>query len=301
MEIKLTQNAGRLDKFVADYLKDEFDFSRSYVQKLIEEGYITVNTQQVSAKYNLLSGDTVVINPKTPEAISAIPQDVKFEIIYQDSDILVVNKPNGLIVHPAAGNRDQTLVNGLLFHIKDLSSIAGKLRPGIVHRLDKMTTGLLMVAKTDQAHKKLTEMLANNQIYKEYLALVHGELASESGLIDAPIGRHKADRKKMTVTDHNSKPAKTHFEVVKKFEHYTLLKCVLETGRTHQIRVHLSFINHPVVGDPLYAFKEDQKDTFGQYLHAQRLKFKHPITGEKLEFYVEIPREFSDKIRELEK
>lgn len=301
LEIKLTNNSGRLDKFVTEYLKTEFDFSRSYVQKLIDEGYIKVNQNLVSAKYNLLADDVITITTKAPETIEAKPQDVAFEIVYQDQDLLVINKPNGLVVHPAAGNPDRTLVNGLLYKIKDLSSIGGVLRPGIVHRLDKMTTGLMLVAKNDKTHKKLTHMLANNEIYKEYLVLVHGVVEAETGLIDAPIGRHKVDRKKMTVTDHNSKHARTRFEVVERFANYTLLKCVIETGRTHQIRVHLSFIGHPVVGDHIYAFKEDLKDSFGQYLHSQKLSFVHPSTGEKIEFYVEPSKEFNDKIKELEK
>ncbi|AHI53106.1 RluA family pseudouridine synthase [Spiroplasma culicicola] len=298
--ITVEQGSIRLDKFVTDYLKEEYDFSRSYVQKLIEEGYILVNQNIVSNKYNLLANDEISIEPKTPDIIDAIAQDVAFEIVYQDKDLLVVNKPNGLVVHPAAGNPDNTLVNGLLYHIKDLSSIGGVLRPGIVHRLDKMTTGLMLVAKNDKTHKALTQMLANNEIHKEYIALVHGVIEPNKGLIDAPIGRSKGDRKKMTVTDINSKYAKTHFEVMQRFENHTLVKCIIETGRTHQIRVHMAFIKHPVVGDPLYAFREDMKLEFGQYLHAARLEFIHPISQEKKVFSCELPEEINVKIKELE-
>ncbi|QEH62087.1 23S rRNA pseudouridine1911/1915/1917 synthase [Spiroplasma chinense] len=300
IEIILQEDSGRLDKYATNYLQEEFDFSRSYIQKLIEQGFILVNDNIVSAKYNLLKNDKITIIAKEPEEIEAIAQDLDFEIVYEDSDLLLVNKPNGMVVHPAAGNPDGTLVNGLLFKIKDLSAIGGYLRPGIVHRLDKMTTGLMIVAKNDKTHKKLTEMLANNQIHKEYIALVHGVIEPEKGTIDAPIGRHRGNRKKMTVTEINAKHAKTHFEVLKRFENHTLIKCVIETGRTHQIRVHMSFIKHAVVGDPLYAFREDQKVEFGQYLHAYKLSFTHPITGEKIDYTCEIPKEFNDKIIELE-
>ncbi|AUB31860.1 RluA family pseudouridine synthase [Spiroplasma floricola] len=296
LEIKLEQDLGRLDKFLTDYLKKDYDFSRSYVQKLIESNDVLVNDQTVSVKYNLLNGDTIKINLKEPVELTAQAEDIDFEIVYEDKDLLVVNKPNGLVVHPAAGNPNGTLVNGLLFKIKDLSSIGGVLRPGIVHRLDKMTTGLMIVAKNDKSHKKLTEMLANNQIHKEYIALVHGIIEPNAGKINAPIGRHKGDRKKMTITDINSKHAITNFKVLERFENHTKISCIIETGRTHQIRVHLAYIKHPVVGDPLYAFKEDMKDEFGQYLHSYKLAFNHPITNEKIELISELPKQFNDKI-----
>ncbi|QGS52136.1 RluA family pseudouridine synthase [Spiroplasma tabanidicola] len=299
--IEITTNSDRLDKYVTDYLKQDYDFSRSYVQSLIKQGFIKVNDNLVSSNYNLLIGDIITIDPKSPEELNAIPQDVDFEIVYQDKDIIVVNKPNHLVVHPAIGNPDKTLVNGLLFKIKDLSSIGGYLRPGIVHRLDKDTTGLMIVAKNDKAHKRLTEMLANNEIYKEYLALVHGNVEPNKGKIDAPIGRDKNNRKKMTVTEINSKKAVTNFEVVKRFDKFSLLSCVIETGRTHQIRVHMAFIKHPVLGDHLYAFKEDKNIEFGQFLHSHKLSFDHPVTNERFEFSCELPKEFNDKIVEIEK
>ncbi|AGR42319.1 RluA family pseudouridine synthase [Spiroplasma diminutum] len=296
VEIKLEQDSGRLDKFLTDFLKEEYDFSRSYVQKLIESNDVLVNDQQVSVKYNLLKDDLIKMNLKEPTELEAKPEDIDFEIVYQDKDLLVVNKPNALVVHPAAGNPSGTLVNGLLFKIKDLSSIGGVLRPGIVHRLDKMTTGLMIVAKNDKAHRRLTEMLANNEIHKEYIALVHGVVEPNAGKINAPIGRHKGDRKKMTTTDINSKHAITNFTVLERYQNHTKISCVIETGRTHQIRVHMAFIKHPVVGDPIYAFREDMKEEFGQYLHAYKLAFNHPITNEKIELISELPIEFNDKI-----
>ncbi|QBQ07929.1 ribosomal large subunit pseudouridylate synthase D [Spiroplasma gladiatoris] len=295
-------NSGeRLDKYLVEFLKEEYDFSRSYVQSLIKEGYVKVNDKIVSSNYNLLDKDVINIDPKQPTQLDAKAQNIDFEIIFEDDDIIVLNKPNDLVVHPAVGNPDNTLVNGLLYKIKNLSSIGGVLRPGIVHRLDKKTTGIMIVAKTDKAHKALTHMLAENKIHKEYLAIVHGVIEPNKGTIDAPIGRDKRDRKKMCVTDINSKHAKTHFEVINRFENHTLIKCVIETGRTHQIRVHMAFIKHPVLGDHLYSFKEDKSLEFGQYLHSHKIKFNHPINNKEIELSCDLPKEFNDKIKEIEK
>ncbi|KAF5275517.1 hypothetical protein FQR65_LT16615 [Abscondita terminalis] len=228
-----------------------------------------------------VTGDVILFTFSKPTKSEAVAQKVDFEIIYEDNDLLIVNKPNNLVVHPGAGNPDKTLVNGLLYKIKDLSSIGGVLRPGIVHRLDKKTTGLLIVAKNDKSHKALTEMLSTNQIYKEYVALVHGVISTNKGIINAPIGRHSGNRKKMAVTEKNSKCAVTNFEVIDRFEKFTLVKCNIETG------------------DELYSFKEDTKIEFGQFLHAYKLKFKHPITNKEIEFKVAIPTEFNDKLKEL--
>ncbi|AGR41441.1 RluA family pseudouridine synthase [Spiroplasma taiwanense] len=299
IEIKIDYDSERLDKYLTNYLKQEYNFSRSYIQKMIDSGEILINNTFTTSKYNLLVGDIITININEPEEMSAKPENIDFEILYQDNDILVLNKPNNLVVHPAAGNPSGTLVNALLYKIKDLSSIGGVLRPGIVHRLDKMTTGIMIVAKNDNAHKKLTDMLSKNEIHKEYYAIVHGVIEPNAGLIDAPIGRHKTDRKKMTVTDINSKHAKTNFKVIQRFEKHTLISCVIETGRTHQIRVHMNYIKHPVLGDYLYSYREDQKLEFGQYLHAYKLEFNHPITNKKLELICELPKEFNDKIKEL--
>ncbi|AOG60654.1 ribosomal large subunit pseudouridylate synthase D [Spiroplasma helicoides] len=301
IQIIIEQNGERIDKFLTDYFKEEYDFSRSFIQKMISENLVLVNQNNINSNYNLLTNDIIDITLKEPEELENKPQDIDFEIVYEDSDMLVVNKPNNLVVHPAAGNPDNTLVNGLLFKVKDLSSIGGVLRPGIVHRLDKKTTGLMLVAKNDKTHKNLTNMLSENKIHKEYLALVQGIIEPNKGTIDAPIGRHRNDRKKMTVTDINSKKAVTHFEVLKRFEKNTLIRCIIDTGRTHQIRVHMNFIKHPVVGDNLYGFREDQKNEFGQYLHSHKVSFNHPITGEKMEFSCDLPKEFNDKIKELEK
>lgn len=300
IRLVLTNNEGRLDKFLTDRLKDSYNFSRSYIQKLIDEGYIKVNDNEVTPKYNLLENDEIYVELKVPTELDAKPQKIDFKIVYEDDDLIVVDKPNNLVVHPAAGNPDGTLVNGLLYKLEKLSSIGGVLRPGIVHRLDKMTTGLMIVAKNDKTHRALTEMLAKNKIHKEYLALVHGVVEPNTGLIDAPIGRQKHDRKKMTVTDLNSKNARTHFTVMKRFKKHTLLKCVIETGRTHQIRVHMNYIKHPVLGDPLYAYKEDEKMEFGQYLHSHNLSFEHPISKKNISLNSDLPKEFNDKLKELE-
>ncbi|ASP28024.1 ribosomal large subunit pseudouridylate synthase D [Spiroplasma corruscae] len=290
----------RIDKYLVQQLTDDYNFSRTYIQKIIEQKKVKVNEEVVNSKYILQPNDTIEVLIPEPEKLDTLPEDIDFDIIYEDNDILVINKPNGLVVHPAPGNLSGTLVNGLLFRIKNLSSINGVLRPGIVHRIDKNTNGLLIVAKTDNAHKVLVKMLGENKIYKEYIALVHGVVESNKGLIDAPIGRHRTDRKKMAVTEVNSKRAITKFEVLKRFTKHSLLKCVIDTGRTHQIRVHLSYINHPVLGDSLYSYKEDSKIEYGQYLHAHKLVFNHPITNKKLEFVSEIPDEFNVRINMIE-
>ncbi|AKX33919.1 ribosomal large subunit pseudouridylate synthase D [Spiroplasma litorale] len=290
----------RLDKYLTEKLQSEYNFSRTYIKKIIESNNVKVNKIIVKPKYLLQLNDFIEIDIPNPESLETLPEDIDFKVIYEDSDILIIDKPNGLVVHPAPGNLSGTLVNGLLYRIKDLSSINGFFRPGIVHRIDKFTTGLLIVAKTDLAHKNLVKMLSENKIYKEYIALVHGVIDSNSGLIDAPIGRHRTDRKKMAVTEINSKRAITKFSVIKRFQKNTLICCNIETGRTHQIRVHLSYINHPVVGDPLYAYKDDKKIDFGQYLHSHKLIFNHPITNKKIEFVSDIPEEFNVRINMIE-
>lgn len=296
----ILDKVGRLDKFLKDFMETEYSFSRSYIQKLISDNNILVNDNIVSSNYNLLENDEITINIPDPELLDAKPQEIDFEIVYEDSDFLIVNKPNNLVVHPGAGNYENTLVNGLLYKIKDLSSIGGILRPGIVHRLDKMTTGLMIVAKHDLVHQRLTEMLATNKIYKEYIGIVHGVIEHKKGKINAPIGRSKSDRKKMTVTDKNSKKAVTNFEVIKTMENHSLVSFIIETGRTHQIRVHMAYIKHPILGDPIYSIKEDMKLEFGQYLHSHKLEFTHPITNKKMFFIAPTPTEFNDKLKELE-
>ncbi|AHI53997.1 ribosomal large subunit pseudouridylate synthase D [Spiroplasma sabaudiense Ar-1343] len=299
--ILLVKETERLDKFLFTSCQEEFDFSRSYLQKLITDNLVEVNGEVKPARYKLKPQDEVKLLIPEIKPSEIKPEKLDIPIIYEDSDIIVVNKPNDMVVHPALGNLSGTLVNGLMHQIKDLSTIGGVQRPGIVHRLDKQTTGLLVVAKTDKAHKNLTEMLKNREIRKEYLGIVQGVILENEGIIDAPIGRHPVDRKKMAVIDKNSKYAKTTFKVLERFEKATLISCVIETGRTHQIRVHFNFIKHPIVGDQVYGFLSDKKSSFGQYLHAAKLEFNHPITNKKMFFEVEPPEQFNDKIIELRK
>ncbi|ATZ18674.1 23S rRNA pseudouridine1911/1915/1917 synthase [Williamsoniiplasma somnilux] len=296
------KNSERLDKLLTELFKDNFDFSRSMIQKLIEQNLVTVNGEiAASQKMAIIVGDIIEVTIPEAKKTEITAEKIEFEIIYEDADILVINKPNDLVVHPGAGNRSGTLVNGLLDAIEDLSSIGGVERPGIVHRLDKQTTGLLIVAKNDKSHRVMSEMIANHEVYKEYIALVWGNIEPSKGIIDAPIGRHPNDRKKMVVTSKHSKSAKTNFEVIENFEYSNtaLIKCNIETGRTHQIRVHFNFIKHPIVGDPTYGRINDKDTKFGQFLHASKLIFNHPITKERMEFEAPIPDEFNDKIKEL--
>ncbi|KAJ3630047.1 hypothetical protein Zmor_027122 [Zophobas morio] len=294
-------NGVRLDKFLTDYFQEEYNFSRSLVQKYIKDGMVSVNDEIVTNNYNVLLDDDIAVTIPDPKTLDVKPEDIPFEIVFEDDDLIVLNKPNGLVVHPAPGNETGTLVNGLLFKIKKLSSISGVMRPGIVHRLDRFTTGLMIVAKSDEAHKKLVEMLKNSEIKKIYRGIVHGVIHEKDARIEMPIGRHAGDRKKMAVTSKNSKNAITNFHVLDTFAKFSLVEFDIETGRTHQIRVHMAAIDHPILGDPLYASKADAKEPFGQYLHSYQLEFIHPITNKKMLFKCEPPKEFIDKINELER
>ncbi len=276
----------RIDKWVSE----NSEFSRSTIQKLIKEQNLYVNNSVVKANYKLQKGDEITFTYEEEQMLLE-PQEVDFEIIYEDDDIVVINKPLGLVVHPGVGNRDQTLVNGLLYHFGQLSDF-GDMRPGIVHRIDKNTTGLLVVAKNNKSHLKLQEMIKQREVKREYLALVHGNIKHEVGTIDAPIGRDKNNRQMMCVCEENSKDSITHFEVIDRALDFTLIKCSLETGRTHQIRVHLKYINHPIVGDPVYGQKKSIGDV--QLLHAFRLTFNHPVTNQPLQFEAKIPNHFQD-------
>lgn len=289
----------RLDKFLVTYLKEEYDFSRVYLQKLIKEGDVLVNNSPQSANYRLTKGDVIVIN--LPALVVDVIQgeDLPLKVIYEDKDLLIIDKPNNMVVHPSLGNWSGTVVNALMNQVDDLSGIGGVERPGIVHRLDKQTTGLLIVAKNDATHQKLTTMFKHHEIKKEYIALVWGVIDEDEALIDAPIGRSSNDRKKMSVTATNSKPAKTWFKVLNRFAHATEVLVSIESGRTHQIRVHFNYINHPVINDPLYGKLKEKPTPYGQYLHAYKLTFLHPTTGEKMEFISSLPQEFNDKIEEL--
>lgn len=280
----------RLDAFVAQ----NTDISRSRAVKLAEEGKISVNGKNADKKQKLKKGDIVeiIIPDVVPYKVKA--EDIPIEIVYEDSDLLVVNKPKGMVVHPANGNFDGTLVNAIMFHCgKSLSGINGVLRPGIVHRIDKNTSGLLMVAKNDEAHICLSEQIKNHSFTREYEAVVYGNIKEDTGTIEEPIGRHPVKRKQMAVTEKNSKDAKTHFTVLERFGNFTHLRLKLETGRTHQIRVHLAFIGHPVAGDDVYGPKKVITYLNGQCLHAKKLGFIHP-NGEYMEFESDLPDYFKD-------
>jgi 23S rRNA pseudouridine1911/1915/1917 synthase len=287
----------RIDKVIAA-LNEEW--SRSKVQQWIKDGLVTVNDQHVKANYKSSAGDVVVIRLPEPEPLHVEPENIPLDIYYEDADVLVVNKPRGMVVHPAPGHMRGTLVNALLAHCTDLSGINGVLRPGIVHRIDKDTSGLLMVAKNDMAHQSLVDQLVKKTVTRKYKAIVHGVIPHDYGTIDAPIGRDKRDRKKMTVTEENGKEAVTHFRVLERFRHYTFVECQLETGRTHQIRVHMKYIGYPLAGDPQYGPKKTLPID-GQALHAGVLGFTHPRTGEYLEFEAPLPPEFEEILQWLRK
>lgn len=292
-QFKITTETGRLDKVISQL---DSTMSRSQAKKLIEDGDVTVNGGTEKPKYEVKVADTILIHDVQPKRIDLTPENIPLDIVYEDNDVIVVNKPQGMVVHPSAGHPDHTLVNALLYH-SPLSSINGEYRPGIVHRIDKDTSGLLMVAKNNQAHQELSTQLKAQKNLRQYVALVHGVIKEDSGVINAPIGRSPRDRKKQaTVAD--GRPAITHFTVVERFKHYTLVNCRLETGRTHQIRVHMQYIGHPLVGDPLYGPKKTIKG-HGQFLHAQELGFEHPKTHELMIFTAPLPPIFEKTLTAL--
>lgn len=293
-----TENIGeRIDKTLSELLTE---MSRSALQKLVSEGCVLVNGKAVSKNYKMKNGDIVTVDIPEPEELKAEPQDIPIDIIYEDDSLLVVNKPQGMVVHPAAGNPDGTLVNALMYHCKGrLSSINGVIRPGIVHRIDKFTSGLLMVAKTDKAHNFLAEQIKDHSFTREYNAICVGRFKDLTGTVNEPIGRCKFDRKKMCVTYQNCKEAVTHYEVLEEFGQYSLVRFRLETGRTHQIRVHSAFIGHPVLGDDVYG--KAYKGLDGQCLHAKKLGFVHPESGEYMEFDSELPEYFVKVLEKLRK
>lgn len=286
---------GRIDKQLGHHFKQ---FSRSQIQRWIEDGHVKVNDQPVKPKYKLAVGDVVTIEPEKPKKIDLVPENIPLDIVYEDDDVIVVNKPQGMVVHPAPGHPDHTLVNALLYH-SPLSTINGEFRPGIVHRIDKDTSGLLMVAKNDMAHRSLAAQLKAKTNEREYVALVHGVINEDQGIIDAPLGRSPKDRKKQAVVA-DGRHAVTHFKVLKRYQHYTLVSCRLETGRTHQIRVHMKYIGHPLAGDPLYGPRKTLPGN-GQYLHARLLGFKHPRTGKQLTFTAPLPSYFQKMLDKLDK
>lgn len=283
-----THKGERIDK-VLSLLNDEW--SRSQVQLLIKEGAVLVNGSKVKTNYKASTGDEIVVTVPELSELDVVPEEMNLEIYYEDADVLVVNKPRGMVVHPAPGHSTGTLVNGLMAHCKDLSGINGVMRPCIVHRIDKDTSGLLMVAKNDMAHESLVQQLVDKTVTRKYQAIAHGVIPHDYGTIDAPIGRDKKDRQSMTVTDENSKTAVTHFKVLDRFKNYTYVECQLETGRTHQIRVHMKYIGFPLAGDPKYGPRKTLAIE-GQALHAGLLGFIHPRTKEYIEFEAPLPSEF---------
>lgn len=288
----------RIDSYLSN--KDN-EISRVAVQRLIKNDKILVNGKSTKASYKVQKNDSIKVEEEKPKEISLKPQDIPVEIIYEDKDIIVVNKPKGMVVHPANGNPDGTLVNSLMSICKDsLSGIGGEIRPGIVHRLDKDTSGVIVVAKNDKAHINLSEQIKNHEMEKTYIALVKGVVKANEATIDMPIGRSTKDRKKMAVTK-TGKNAITHFKVIKRFHNYTLLEVKIETGRTHQIRVHLSQIGYPIVGDTTYSNGKNEWGIKGQCLHAKSLKFKHPITGKEMFLEAKMPEYFEEVINELDK
>lgn len=289
----------RLDKLLQLKLPD---MTRSAIQKLIEQGYATKNGIAISKNEKGNEGDCITVTIPAPISMEVTAQDIPLEIMYEDDDLLVVNKPKGMVVHPAVGNYDRTLVNALLYHCGDsLSGINGVLRPGIVHRIDKDTSGLLIVAKNDRAHYRLAQQIKEHSFTRIYEAVVYGNIKNETGTIEAPIGRHPTDRKKMTVTDKNARHAVTHYKVLERFDGFTHVQLRLETGRTHQIRVHMAYIGHFVAGDPVYGVKKVLTSLGGQCLHAKVIGFVHPVSGEYLEINSELPTYFTQFLSKLRK
>lgn len=276
---------------IDSYLNNILDMSRSKVQKLLKDGYIQVNNNSIKSSYVLKENDVVTVDEFPEEEMSVEPEKMDLDIVYEDDDVIVINKPNGMVVHPAAGNYSGTLVNGLMYYSKNLSTINGEFRPGIVHRIDAYTTGLLVVAKNDKAHEFLARQLEEKKTHRKYWAIVWGVIQNDTGTIDAPIGRDLNNRKKMAVTAVNSKGAITHFRVLERFKNATLIELKLETGRTHQIRVHMDYIGYPVVNDPVYGNRKLIDDS-GQCLHAKELGFIHPRTNQYMEFNSELPECF---------
>ena len=286
------ETTSRLDT----YLAEKLELSRSKIQKLIKEDLVTVNGKNVNGSYQVKLNDEIEVNDDLDYEMKVEPENIPLDIVYEDDDLLVINKASGMVVHPAAGHYTGTLVNALLYHFNIESK--DKIRPGIVHRLDKDTSGLMLVAKNEWTHERLSDMIAKKDVKRHYLAIVNGLIKHDTGTIDAPIGRDVNNRQQMAVTDVNAKDAITHFRVLKQYKENTLLECILETGRTHQIRVHLAYIGYPVNNDPTYCKKK--ASDFGQMLHSKFIEFNHPRTNEILSFEVEPPKEFKDKLEELE-
>ncbi len=296
LKATIKEEKGRIDKVLTALFADH---SRSQVQQWLKDGAVSVNGEPVKANYKVKSADAIIVEVPEPEELEIVAEDLPIEIVYEDDDVAVVNKPQGMVVHPSAGHAQGTLVNALMYHMKNLSSINGVIRPGIVHRIDKDTSGLLMIAKNDQAHEALAQQLKDKTSLRKYIALVHGVIPHEKGTINAPIGRSKVDRKIQAIRE-DGKPAVTHFTVLERFENFTLVELQLETGRTHQIRVHMKYIGYPLAGDPVYGPKKTLKGN-GQFLHAKLLGFTHPQTNEQMTFEAPLPEVFEKTLEKLRK
>lgn len=294
MEIRLLEaEASDTGKRFDAYLAQELELSRAFAKQLIEEAHVVVNERPVKPNYRLKEGDQIRVELTAQEELRAVPEDIPLDILYEDKDIIVINKPRGMVVHPAPGNPAGTLVNALLYHCRgELSGINGVIRPGIVHRLDKDTSGVMVAAKTDEAHHGLAAQIKAHTAHRTYWALVHGNIVEDRGIVDAPLGRHPKDRIKMAVVAKGGREALTHFHVLKRYGDLTWVECKLETGRTHQIRVHMAYIQHPVVNDPLYGYKKDHFPIEGQALHSHSLDLVHPVTGENMHFEAPAPADF---------
>lgn len=297
--IEEKDNNKRIDKVISEY---RTEISRSFIQKLLNDGHIKVNFKIVNKSYKVKTGDKVFVSSVTPRKLEAVAQNIPLDIRYEDNHLLVVNKPKGMVVHPAPGNYDNTLVNALLYHCKDtLSGIGGVLRPGIVHRIDKNTSGLLIVAKNDLSHIYLSQQISDHSFDREYRTVVYGKFKEKEGTVEAPIGRNPNNRTQMCVTMQNSKNAVTHYEVLEEFDKFSYIKCKLETGRTHQIRVHMKHIGHPVAGDDVYGPSPVIKELGGQCLHAALIGFDHPFTNEHIEITSELPDYFENFLKKLKR
>lgn len=289
LEVEASDTGKRFDA----YLAQELELSRAFAKQLIEEAHAVVNERPVKPNYRLKEGDQIRVELTAQEELRAVPEDIPLDILYEDKDIIVINKPRGMVVHPAPGNPDGTLVNALLYHCRgELSGINGVIRPGIVHRLDKDTSGVMVAAKTDEAHHGLAAQIKAHTAHRTYWALVHGNIVEDRGIVDAPLGRHPKDRIKMAVVAKGGREAVTHFHVLKRYGDLTWVECKLETGRTHQIRVHMAYIQHPVVNDPLYGYKKDHFPIEGQALHSHSLDLVHPVTDENMHFEAPAPADF---------
>lgn len=295
--VQAEDNNQRLDKFLVEQTEED---TRSTIQKKISAEAILVNGESVKANYKIKTNDVIEIKDYEEAPMFIEPENIPLDIVYEDDDLLVINKPTGMVVHPGAGVTSGTLVNALMYHMQNLSDVNGTERPGIVHRIDKDTSGLIIVAKNNKTHNKLAEQLVDKTLNRQYKAIVHGQILDHKIKIDAPIGRDKNDRTKMKVTALNSKKAVTNVIVDKVYDNYSLVTCLLETGRTHQIRVHLNYIKHPIYGDPKYGYRKDDQ-TYGQYLHAFKIGFIHPSSAEYMDFEVGYPPYFMEKLTEIQK